>query len=414
MPEGGRHAPAFDRDDPRNHNLYLRGKTFYIRYELGAVEDRKSLGTTDVRQARKARDRILGEVADQRAGIAPPVVHTWQEAVDGALAHMSAMVQARELGAAALKRYETSIVQISAALGMTGAEDDAPIPLDRITRRTVADFVDARREEGRSTSTILNDITAWSRVMGWALTREMIEANPVKGIERRDLVGRRRQEVQPPTDPEVEFLAEQVSEWSPEMARLIRWLRETGMRLAEALQLRAQDVHPCGTKATLKLGVKRNRGAEGGDMTRTIDLGRASRFIPDMPTKGRLFAGLHPVSSVTSTRYGQWCRQRQGREDRAAAAAGREPVQMDRYRLHDLRHAFAVASLVDDPDCLFRLSMHLGHTKTDTTEIYIRHLRGDGAQWHYHRREDLFGSLPRSAHARGSAQGSAHRHTKPL
>jgi phosphoribosylaminoimidazole-succinocarboxamide synthase len=42
------------------------------------------------------------------------------------------------------------------------------------------------------------------------------------------------------------------------------------MRLAEALNLRAADIHPCGTKATLRLGVKRNRGADGGPMTRTV------------------------------------------------------------------------------------------------------------------------------------------------
>jgi integrase len=177
------------------------------------------------------------------------------------------------------------------------------------------------------------------------------------------------------------------------MANLLLFLRETGVRLAEALQLRAQDIHPCGTKATLRLGVKRNRGEEGGSMTRTIDLGRAAGIVADLPKKGRLFAELHADSAVTSTRYGQWCRQRQGREDRLAKEEGREAVQLDRYRLHDLRHAFAVASLVDDPDCLFRLSLHLGHSKTDTTEIYIRHLRKDGAQWHYDRRPETFGSL---------------------
>jgi integrase len=106
------------------------------------------------------------------------------------------------------------------------------------------------------------------------------------------------------------------------MARLIRWLPETGMRLAEAVNLRAEDIHPGGRKATLRRGVKRNRG-DGGPATRTISLGRtASAMLAEMPGKGRLFADLHVDSAVVSTRYGQWKRQKQGRENRAAEAEG--------------------------------------------------------------------------------------------
>jgi integrase len=165
------------------------------------------------------------------------------------------------------------------------------------------------------------------------------------------------------------------------------------MRLGELLNLRTGDIHPCGTKATLRLGVKRNRGADGGPMTRTINLGRAAPLLAELPRQGRLFAALPADSAVVSTRYGQWRRQKQGREDRAAAMAGREPTTFKVYRLHDLRHAFAVASLVDDPDCIYRLSEHLGHTLVSTTEIYTGHLRRDGAMWRYSRDRSFYGSL---------------------
>jgi integrase len=128
-------------------------------------------------------------------------------------------------------------------------------------------------------------------------------------------------------------------------------------------------------------------------MTRTINLGRAASLLHDMPTKRRLFAILPSDSAIVSTRYGQWRRQKQGRENRAAQAAGRAAVIFQSYRLHDLRHAFAVASLVDDPDCIYRLSEHLGHTQVSTTEIYTGHLRRDGAMWRYSRDPALFGSL---------------------
>jgi integrase len=270
-----------------------------------------------------------------------------------------------------------------------------PIPLSEITKATVGDFVDARREDGRTNSTILNDLTAWSRVMAYASAaqRQWLAENPLRGIDRKDVVGVRKSAIHPPTDAEIDTLITEVSEWSLNMAHLLRWLRETGMRLAEALNLRRSDIHPCGTKATLKLGVKRNRG-DGGPMTRTIDLGRAAALLAERPEKGRLFAGLPTDSAIVSTRYGQWKRQKQGRENRAAEQELREKVVFPTYRLHDLRHAFAVASLVDDPQCIYRLSEHMGHTLVSTTEIYTGHLRRDGAMWRYTRDRALFGSLP--------------------
>jgi integrase/recombinase XerD len=378
--------------DP-DHNLYQRGGRWYVRYELAGVECRKSLGTSDVRKARKERDRIVKEISDRRDGRVPEVNHTWQDAVDGCLALLEVQERAGEISAGAVKRYATSIVQITLALGWKAENDAISTPLDEITKGTVTDFVEARREEGRATSTILNDVTAWSHVMGYASQKDWIQENPIRAIERRKLIGNRRSSITPPTDPEVAELIAEVSEWSPDVARLILWLRQTGMRLAEALNLRATDIHPCGTKATPRLGVKRNRGADGGPMTRTINLCRAASLLLEMPTKGRLFSNLPSDSAVVSTRYGQWRRQKQGRENRAAEAAGRIPVAFKFYRLHDLRHAFAVASLVDDPDCIYRLSEHLGHTLVSTTEIYTGHLRRDGAMWRYSRDPKLFGSL---------------------
>jgi integrase len=239
--------------------------------------------------------------------------------------------------------------------------------------------------------------------MAYAEDRGWIDGNFLIGLNRKRLVGIRHSVVSPPTDPEVAELIAEVADWSVDMARLIRWLRETGMRLAEALALRAEDIHPGGRKATLKRGVKRNRG-DGGPATRTITLGPvASAMLVEMPTKGRLFVALHTDSAIVSTRYGQWKRQKQGREKRAAEAEKREEVELKVFRLHDLRHAFAVASLVDDKECIYRLSVHMGHTLVATTEIYVIHLRRDGAIWHYSRDQALFGSLPPDDEARPRA-----------
>jgi hypothetical protein len=175
-----------------DHNLYHRGGRWYIRYELDGVEQRKSLGTSDVRKARKERDRILKEVAARREGRAPDVVHTWQDAVDGCLAQLERQAQAREISKASVQRYETSIVQMTLALGWHPDGATASVPLYLITKATLSDFVEARREEGRATSTILNDITAWSHVMGYASQKNWIQENPIWPLDRRKLVGSRR------------------------------------------------------------------------------------------------------------------------------------------------------------------------------------------------------------------------------
>ena len=106
----------------------------------------------------------------------------------------------------------------------------------------------------------------------------------------------------------------EVAAWFGNMAELIRRLRETGLRLGEALAIERGDIHPDGRHATLRRRVKRNGQ---GLKTRTGDLGRAADMLPAW---GRLFANLSPDSTVVSTRYGPWCRQRQGRERREAAA----------------------------------------------------------------------------------------------
>ncbi|MGG5823428.1 tyrosine-type recombinase/integrase [Falsiroseomonas sp. HW251] len=374
--------PRTQNEDP-DRNLYRRGETWWCRYVLGGAEQRVSLRTSDVKAARRARDRLLKDAATHRDGRGPAPVRTWEDAVEGYLAVQETLVRSNTLAAKTARRYETSLVQISEALEGT--------PLGDITTATVLDFVMARREDECASSTIHNDLTAWSRVLGYAVANNWIDVNPVRSFERKIFIGRDADMLDPPEDAAVQTLIEEVATWSTDMADLVRWLRETGMRLGEALAIDRQDIHPDKRHATLRRGVKRNAH---GLKTRTIDLGRAADMLDRLPGKGRLFANLSADSAVVSTRYGQWCRQRQGREDREAYAEGRPPVQLARYRLHDQRHAFAIASLIDDPTCIYRLMEQLGHSSVKTTEIYTRFLRGEGAQRRYGRDRTRFGSLP--------------------
>ena len=253
--------------DP-NHHLFQRGDAWYVRYECYGRDERRSLGTSDVKKARKERDRILAEVAARRRGEPAPVARTWQQAVRGYLALAAGHVRSGKLTASTQRRYEVSIVQIT--LAVAGEPDDSgetpAVELEAITKATLLDFVEARRNDDLSSSTLLNDLTAWSRVLAYAEGKGWIELNVARAFDRRMFVGTNASELNPPTDSEVAMLVDEVGGWSSEMALLIRWLRETGMRLAEALQARAEDIHPDRLRITLSRGVKRGR-------VRTIHLG---------------------------------------------------------------------------------------------------------------------------------------------
>jgi integrase/recombinase XerD len=377
-------AKAARRRSGEDSNLFLRGNTYWCRYLVSGHERRVSLRTTDVTKAQKERDALLAAARDERAGIEPPppppAEKLWQDAAGYYLLLLQGKVASGLMSAGTAKRYRGSIKILSHVFHNQ--------PLSVVDTDTILGFVADRLAEGSTVSTVRNDITALCRVMAAALTKKMVDKNRVLEFDRKENIRAIDKPLHPPTDEEVLETVEAVREWSPAMSKLMIWLRETGMRLAEALAVRREDVHLDGLQVTLRLGVKRGR-------IRTIPLGRATALLADMPEKGRLFPDLKLKSLYVSSKFGQWRRQREGRLIRELEAAGREPVLLRRWRLHDLRHAFAVASMVDDDTCIYRLSKHLGHTKIGTTEIYIKHMEGEGAQAADFRREDLYGSLPR-------------------
>ncbi len=82
-------------------------------------------------------------------------------------------------------------------------------------------------------------------------------------------------------------------------------------------------------------------------------------MLADAPKAGRLFKDYPNFSS----NVGQAMR----RIEKAEAKAGRVFV---RFRIHDLRHRFAVRWLKHGGN-IYLLSKHLGHTSVKTTEIYL-------------------------------------------
>lgn len=128
-------------------------------------------------------------------------------------------------------------------------------------------------------------------------------------------------------------------------------------------------------------------------MTGPINLGRVAAGLADMPEKGARLGNRRRTgrSSAPATDNGAVKKQQRGK--RSAKDEGGAKFVFDTCRLRSLRHAFAVASLLDDPPCICRLSRRPGHTLVTTSETYTGHLRKDGAMWRYSRDPPLFGSV---------------------
>jgi len=119
---------------------------------------------------------------------------------------------------------------------------------------------------------------------------------------------------------------------------------------------------------TLSRGVKRGKA-------RTILMNGTEELLDRLPSRGRLFPNLPDNVANVSSRWGHFFDERREREEATADAEDRpaDAWKLRRWRLHDLRHTFAINALLEGAD-IYDLSRHLGHASVKTTEIYIREI----------------------------------------
>jgi integrase len=151
----------------------------------------------------------------------------------------------------------------------------------------------------------------------------------------------------------------------------------TGLRVNEALGLDDRDVDLKGAVLTIKRGKNRSYrflpispdAAERlriycAERNRLLGAGRAAFFLLDN--------GERPSDCCARHNFALVCQRIGLRERQAFKRHGRGP------RIHDLRHTFAVRTIIDwyrrglDPDHeMYKLSTYLGHTKPELTYWYI-------------------------------------------
>lgn len=322
--------------------LYKRGQVYWGRVRLNGREHRDTLRTGDLREAkRRLKAWRLKLEREEVAGAKSP---SWEEAVIKWVEE----VLPQAVKPAVARRYMTSIKPLENTF--------RGLPIGAINAGTIAEFVSSRQGAVKN-ATIRRDLTALSRLLAACQSWGWIETNPVRMYDRSVVLRERREPIKPPLPRDVEsFLAS-----APEpMAKVLRLLYQTGMREDEAVQLERSDVDWNRRKITLT-ETKTSR-------PRTLDWntpgGDASGPLADAADGETLFPTRDGVA------YGNFASAFGAVMRRVVALQQKQKKPFRRFRVHDLRHGFAIRWLQSGGD-IYTLSRHLGHTSVKTTEIYL-------------------------------------------
>ncbi|MGG5812570.1 tyrosine-type recombinase/integrase [Falsiroseomonas sp. CW058] len=264
----------------------------------------------------------------------------------------SAEVLPEAVKASVATRYLSSIAQLDATFGS--------LRMDAITGASVAAYVSSR--SGHATNaTIRRDLTALSRLLSACVAWGWRTDNPAAAFDR-SIIRERRSPIRPPDRSSFELV---LAEAPAAVAGILRLLDQTGMREGEAVNLDAGDIDRSLGQITL-LVTKTSR-------PRTIDWrtpgGDAGPLLREAPLSGLVFPSVGGRAYANfSSNVGQVMRRLEARE-----RAARRPFR--RFRVHDLRHGFAIRWLKGGGN-IYDLSRHLGHTSVKTTEIYLGYLTG--------------------------------------
>lgn len=321
-------------------NLYRRGAVWWARAQVAGRDHRRSLRTGNRAEAQKRLAKWLEQIShiafdgQERA--------TWQAAVKRWTQELPQSVRQ-----STIKRYLVSARQLHPHF--------SELYLDQITRRKIAEYVAARRKDGATNATIRRDLTVLSRITAAALNWGWLERNPAKDFDR-SAIRERREAIRPPTSAEIDTVLKTLG---PMLATLLRFLRATGMRLEEAGGLEWSQVD-LGREEVRLLRTKTGRP-------------RTLRLTPE--AVGTLAGTARHITSPYVFWHGDGLRYR----NLPTFLSRKIKAAKQQFRVHDLRHAFAIEKLQQGWD-IYDLSRYLGHSSVKTTEIYLGWLAQNPAQ----------------------------------
>lgn len=204
--------------------LYKRGDTYWGRLRISGREYRRSLRTTDPREA--ARRLKAWRLKVERASVGAPDTPTFKEAV----IRWSKEVLPQAVKPTVMKRYLTSVAQLDEVFG--------ELRINQVDTPKISEYVSLRSRVATN-ATIRRDLTALSRLMAACQAWGWRDDNPVRMYDRSVVLRERREPIHPPRPEDFERVMTAVPE---AMAKVLRLLDQTGMRENEAVALTADDV----------------------------------------------------------------------------------------------------------------------------------------------------------------------------
>ena len=330
--------------------LFQRGATYYGRIRLAGREyGPRSLRTSDLKEAKK---RLKAwRLAIERAAFGVADCPT----LEAVTVRWAQEILPQAVKPAVRQRYLSSMRQI------VDPRNLGNLKVDAITVKTVAEYV-SLRSRATTNATIRRDLTALSRLMACCVSWGHRDDNPVKAYDL-SLIRERRDPIQPP-DPR--DIARVIAAAPMAVARILTLLDQTGMREEEAVQLEGQQLN--WTREQILLTKTKTSRPRVLDMV--TPGGDARAALAGSPEIGPIF-----TSSKTGRAYQNFASQAASIVKRIAD----EDPSFRRFRIHDLRHGFAIRALKAGMN-LRKLSRHLGHKNTRTTEnVYLAYLSEEEA-----------------------------------
>ena len=238
----------------------------------------------------------------------------------------------------------------------------------------VARLVRELKAAGYSDYTARNVLTVLGRIMGHAVRRGMIPANPVAGLERGERPRTEEREMRLLTTEEIGRLLDACE---PAYLPPIATALFTGVRQDELLGLTWADVDLTAGTIRVRMALDR-KGQRGPAKTE-----QARREVAIMPAVGRILAAhklrspySRPSDFVFTTSTGGPLDYRNLTKrglDRAMTRAGLDGEGLPRLRWHDLRHSYASMLVSQGHDVVF-VSAQLGHARSSITLDVYSHL----------------------------------------
>ncbi|POX92237.1 site-specific integrase [Mycobacterium kansasii] len=344
------------------------GSPYYsVTYRIGGRGGRQSSTSfADAKQAARfcklvdslgpERAMEVAGIADTQRSLSTLTVGEWLDR------HIGSLSGVERKTISEYKRYATR--DIGPVLGA--------VPLGKLTRDDVADWVNTMFEAGAAGGTIENKHGFLSGALKRAVEDGYLAANPCQGLrlprtEQREMVFLTREEFQ--------ILK---AAFSPHYQPLVEFLVASGCRAGEAFALRPSDVdRAAGTVRIARSWKRAGSGYELGPpktkkSVRTINVPKS--VLAQLDYSGEwLFTGTNgqPVR-IYSWRANVWYKslaKAQAKDEKNPD----KPVLEKSPRIHDLRHTCA-SWMIQNGVPLPVIQAHLGHESIKTTVDRYGHL----------------------------------------